>query len=197
MTYDLFGIGRWVPAADDVSYVLLNDTRFDEAEDVARVVAMHRLAIAEEGEDDGDGGYVDLVYVMKDGRFVRRWYRVGDSADDRDNPHTALGMCTAILNSESVALRRVLPPEGTSVLYITVSQDERSYTGVIGTGDYEAFIRRPPGRRGRRWTVGRPGLDASSDRRAEVRSSFRFRRQRRRCAIHRPGKRVSGGVFRK
>lgn len=79
---DVLGIVRYVPAVSDVAGVTLEDYRghmgvyqWKDPADIEKITEIHRGAV---GNRDVDGASVrvDMTYTMKDGRTIRREYRI-------------------------------------------------------------------------------------------------------------------------
>jgi len=131
IAFDLCGAEKWTPAPGEVRSVTLEDSVFQAPDDISRVIALHHLALSENRRGGGNEASIEIAYRLRDGRSVRRWYRIGRAAADAGDPQTALGLCVEILNAPEAVLSRVLPRQADALSGIT----------VCGSGGAERVLR--------------------------------------------------------
>lgn len=92
--FDVFGMGRYVPNADDIKCVKISgiyaDTKISDAETVKEAIALHKSIVAdldgiaaEEnamfGESPVDYYNVRFEYTLKNGRVIQRYYNIREN----------------------------------------------------------------------------------------------------------------------
>lgn len=114
--YDILGLYSRVPEVDDISYIdlsYLGEAR--SRSDLEAVTDFQKLAIARRKENEAaDAANVTPVrftYYLKDGSVLSYCYRLADNEAAQKDPDSLICRYDALVNSESMVLRRNAIPE--------------------------------------------------------------------------------------
>ncbi|MBR5391161.1 MAG: hypothetical protein IK141_07710 [Clostridia bacterium] len=149
MKTDVFGAGRWIPAANQVKSIDVscpNGKLFWPAENddpaiVDEILALHRAAIASGAADSGTTFTFRLSYTLASGRTVERRYCV--SADTSD-PAQPAAILSRLLNDPAQILNTRLPPENAFIASIYFDLYDETYLasgfGYLNTKDFQPLL---------------------------------------------------------
>lgn len=114
--YDILGLYSRVPEVDDISYIdlsYLGEAR--SRSELEAVTDFQKLAIARRKENEAAGAAnvtpVRFTYYLKDGSALSYCYRLADNEAAQKDPDSLICRYDALLNSESMVLRRNAIPE--------------------------------------------------------------------------------------
>lgn len=148
-SFDVFGAERWVPEAEDVEWVYLGDYDFsvsyfseDDPAMVEQVVDIHRAIVADRDyiRNDGPEGagyrrgecvsrYVRLLYRLKNGREVQRFYDLWVTAERAARPDTFDGKLAALYSAPEMARNQVELPKDAQLMSVYVYNYDSAYDG--------------------------------------------------------------------
>lgn len=114
---DLAGLVRYVPEQEEVAAVRLDGARHDveDSQRIAEVIALHEEIIARKNETEAlcrKSNYkpmLDIVYVLKNGREVRRNYRLPVTDENYKDPNSLICKYDVINNTPEMILSREMP----------------------------------------------------------------------------------------
>ena len=139
--WDLFGVERYVPAAETVDRVLFNGVELKETKSIESILAFHEGLIAHKAKHDSQSQRgneylsvteeetdisrnAEITYVLKNGKMVKRLYRVRAGGEDITDPGSDLRRLDAIQNLQEALVYRCTfdyPLEVENIVYASIS----------------------------------------------------------------------------
>ncbi len=117
MKLDVFGVVRYMPQKDDVAAVRLGSSRHDvdDPQRIAEVMELHQEILARRSETEAlcrESNYepvLRIIYVLENGREVRRAYRLPLTDENQEDPNCLLRKYEVINNTPEMILAREVP----------------------------------------------------------------------------------------
>lgn len=114
---DLAGVVRYVPRQEQVAAVRLDGGQHDveASQRIAEVIALHEEIVERKSETEElcrKSSYkpmLDIVYVLKNGREVRREYRLPVTEENYKDPNSLICKYDVINNTSEMILSREMP----------------------------------------------------------------------------------------
>lgn len=137
--FDVLGFEKRTPDPESIKSVqlLYYDTDFEQPENIRDIVALQEQIMAHKAENEQaeQQCYLSFDYVLKNGKSIRRAYRV-DSSDAAQNlPESDIGRAQELINRQEAIEKRTalkMPVTPDTVEYATIewyTDDEAGYYG--------------------------------------------------------------------
>ena len=144
MKTDVFGAGRWVPRADQLSraevycqngyYEWLAD---DDPAKLDTILALHQASAAQRPGEEDATVTCTIEYSLTDGRMLRRAFEVSCEPQELADPSRPAGLLNRLLNDPDHLMDRILPPADARLASIAVYAHEEDLNPKADPYQYE------------------------------------------------------------